>query len=210
MNFRTAIALSAIVAATALPLTASAQSRGTRDRDRDRDRYDRRDDRWNQGRRDDNRRHDNRRYDDRRRNDGRYDDRRNDDRWNNDRWNNDRRNDDRWNNDRRDNDRWNDGRYDRGDRRQDTKNEWRNIAIGAGALGLLGLLTKDNTLTFGGALGALYSLHRYEQDRKSQNSYDRARARFFDHDHFYRDGVRYDRRSVTRNGERFFQFERSR
>ena len=119
-----------------------------------------------------------------------------------------RRNDDRY--DRRDH--RNDNRYDRrneSDRRQQTKNQWRNIAIGAGAVGLLGLLNGDKTLTFGGAAGALYSLHRYEQDRKSQNSLDRTRSRYFDRDHFYRDGARYDRRTVTRNGQRYYQFFRN-
>ncbi|MGV3618865.1 MAG: hypothetical protein ACO1SV_26365 [Fimbriimonas sp.] len=132
------------------------------------------------------------------RNDDRYDNRRNDSRRNDNRYN-DRRNDNRWNSSSRE-----------ADRRQDTKNEWRNIAIGSGALGLLGLLTKDNTLTFGGAAGALYSLTRYEQDRKSQNRYDRTRSSYFDRDHFYRDGVRFDRRTVTKNGQRYYQFFRSR
>lgn len=126
-------------------------------------------------------------------------------------WGRNDRND--WRNDRRDN--RNDRRNDRNDRRnerdrrQDTKNEWRNIAIGAGAVGLLGLLKGDNTLTFGGAAGALYSLHRYEQDRKSQNSLDRARSNYFNRDHFYRDGVRFDRREVTKNGQRYYQFFRN-
>lgn len=110
-------------------------------------------------------------------------------------------------NDRRGNDRFNDRRNEK-DHRQDTKNEWRNIAIGSGALGLLGLLKGDNTLTFGGAAGALYSLNRYEQDRKSQNSIDRARSRYFDRDHFVRDGVRFDRKLVTKNGQRYYQFTR--
>ncbi|OWY59484.1 hypothetical protein B7486_74330, partial [cyanobacterium TDX16] len=43
------------------------------------------------------------------------------------------------------------------DRRNQTKNEWRNLAIASGAVGLLGLLTKDSTLTFAGGAGALYS-----------------------------------------------------
>jgi hypothetical protein len=217
MNFRTAIALSAIVASTALPFTASAQFRGDRDRDSSDGRYDRRDnDRRRDGRWDNRRDHDrrdrDRRWDNRRDHDGRRDDRwdnrRDRDRRDNDRRWDDRRYDDRWDNRRDDNRRWDDNR--RYDDRQDSKNEWRNIAIGAGALGILGLLSKDNTLTFGGALGALYSLNRYEQDRRSQNSYDRARARYFDHEYFYRDGVRYDRRTVNRNGQRYYQFERSR
>src|SRR5437667_12669224 len=77
--------------------------------------------------------------------------------------------------------------------RQQKKNEWRNIAIGAGALGVLGLLKHDNTLTFGGAAGALYSTWRYEQERKSQSQTDRARAAYFGQPSFYRDGQRYPR-----------------
>jgi hypothetical protein len=160
-------------------------------------------------------------------------DRKDDNRWSSqnrrdDRWSN--QNDSRWDNNRYDsrydnrNDSWrqtnqNDGRYDNRnsttyqreqDRRQQTKNEWRNIAYGAGAVALLGLLQKDNRLVFGGAAGALYSLYRYEQDRKSQNSLDRARAHYFANDHFTRDGVRYDRRLVTQNGQRYYQFVRAR
>ncbi len=94
------------------------------------------------------------------------------------------------------------------DRRQRTKNEWRNIAIGAGGLGILGLLKHDNALTFGGLAGSLYSLNRYEQDRRSQNSYNRTRAEYFSRPYFYRDGQRYDRREVRRNGQRYYQFYR--
>lgn len=96
------------------------------------------------------------------------------------------------------------------DRRQDKKNEWRNIAIAAGALGVLGLLKKDNTLFFAGTAGALYSAYRYEQDRKSQSRLNRARASYFSRTHFYRDGVRYNRRTVTRNGKKYYQFVRAR
>ncbi|RYG36795.1 hypothetical protein EON81_08670 [bacterium] len=93
-------------------------------------------------------------------------------------------------------------------RRQDKKNEWRNIAIGSGAVGVLGLLKKDNTLTFAGLGGALYSLNRYEQDRKSQNTLKRTRANYFSRDHFTRDGQTYHRRLVNQNGQRYYQFVR--
>lgn len=154
--------------------------------------------------------------------------RRDDDRSRRDRddtYSRDRRNDDRdrrdWRDaDRRDNRNWDardgfgdryngrDGRTDReADRRQQTKNEWRNIAIGAGLVGVVGLLKKDNTLFFGGSAGALYSLWRYEQDRKSQNSMDRARAEYFSRPYFVRDGRRYDRRTVSQNGQQYYRFE---
>jgi hypothetical protein len=91
-------------------------------------------------------------------------------------------------------------------RRQQTKNEWRNLAIASGAVAVLGLLNKDNTLTFAGTAGALYSLHRYEQDRKSQSQLSRTRAAYFSQPYFYRDGVRYERRLVTKNGQKYYQF----
>jgi len=92
--------------------------------------------------------------------------------------------------------------------RQQTKNTWRNVAIGAGAVGVYGLLKHDNTLAFAGAAGALYSASRYEHDRKSQSRIDRARYSYFSKDHFYRNGHRYNRRTVTRNGHRYYQFVR--
>ena len=53
--------------------------------------------------------------------------------------------------------------------RQQKKNEWRNLAYGSGALGVLGFLTKNNTIGWAGLAGAGYSAWRYEQDRKSQS-----------------------------------------
>lgn len=91
-------------------------------------------------------------------------------------------------------------------RRQDKKNEWRNIAIASGAVGILGLLKKDSTLTFAGGAGALYSLWRYEQDRKSQSKLAQTRAAYFSKPYFVRDGVRYNRRVTTKNGKKYYQF----
>ena len=93
-------------------------------------------------------------------------------------------------------------------RRQQKKNEWRNIAIGSGALGLFGLLKHDNTLTFAGAAGALYSLDRYEKDRKSQSKIDHARAAAFSRTSYYRNGHRYERGLVKKNGHKYYQFVR--
>jgi hypothetical protein len=53
-------------------------------------------------------------------------------------------------------------------RRQQQKNQWRNIGYGSAAVGIYGAIKKDRNLTLLGAAGALYSAHRYEQDRKSQ------------------------------------------
>ena len=53
--------------------------------------------------------------------------------------------------------------------RQQTKNQWRNLAYGSGAASILGFLTHNNTIGWLGAAGAGYSAYRYEQDRKSQS-----------------------------------------
>jgi hypothetical protein len=92
--------------------------------------------------------------------------------------------------------------------RQETKNTWRNVAIGSGALGLLGLLKGDSTLTFLGAAGALYSANRYEQDRKSQSRQDRARYSLFKQGSYTRNGHRYKKRTVYKNGHKYYQFVR--
>lgn len=91
-------------------------------------------------------------------------------------------------------------------RRDQTRDEWKNIATVSGAVAILGLLSKDNTLTFAGGAGALYSLYRYDQDSKSKDRLARARAEYFRHDHFYRDGVRYNRVTVTKNKTKYYQF----
>jgi hypothetical protein len=93
-------------------------------------------------------------------------------------------------------------------RRQKTKNEWRNIGIGSAAVGLYGLVKHDRTLTFVGAAGALYSANRYEQDRKSQNKARRARAEMFRRKSFYRNGHHYVRRTVKKNGHSYYQYVR--
>lgn len=92
--------------------------------------------------------------------------------------------------------------------RQQTKNTWRNLSIGAGAVGLYGLLKHDNTLAIAGAAGTLYSLNRYEHDRKSQSKTDHERARYYSRSSFYHNGHRYDRRLVRRNGHSYYQFVR--
>jgi len=90
--------------------------------------------------------------------------------------------------------------------RQQTKNEWRNIGAGSALVGLLGLVKGDTTLTFLGAAGALYSANRYEQDRKSQNNIQRARAEMFRRQSYDRNGHHYVRRTVKKNGRNYYQF----
>jgi hypothetical protein len=94
-------------------------------------------------------------------------------------------------------------------RRQEKKNEWRNIAIASGGLAVLGLLSKDSTLTFVGATGALYSAYRYEQDRKSQSKLARTRAAYFSRGSFYRNGVRYVRKTTWKKGKKYYYFARA-
>jgi len=94
------------------------------------------------------------------------------------------------------------------DNRQKTKNDWRNLAIAAGGIGVLGLVKHNSTIALLGAAGALYSLNRYEQDRKSQSKAAQARAQVFSHHYVYKDGKRYARRTVTRNGHRYYTFVR--
>jgi hypothetical protein len=93
--------------------------------------------------------------------------------------------------------------------RQQTKNTWRNVAIGSGALGLYGLLKGDTTLAFAGAAGALYSANRYEQDRKSQSQAEHARYQMFSRRSYMRNGHRYVRRTVYKHGQKYYQFVRA-
>jgi hypothetical protein len=92
--------------------------------------------------------------------------------------------------------------------RQQTKNQWRNIGIGSAALGLLGLVKGNNTLTAVGAAGALYSANRYEQDRKSQSKSNRNRAYYYSHGSVTHHGNRYVRKTVWKNGHKYYQFVR--
>jgi hypothetical protein len=93
-------------------------------------------------------------------------------------------------------------------RRQQSKNGWRNLGYLSAGVAAYGLLNHDNRFTLAGVAGALYSLHRYEADRKSQSRTDRARAALYSRPYFTRDGRTYQRRVVTRNGQRYYQFVR--
>lgn len=95
------------------------------------------------------------------------------------------------------------------DRREDKKDEWRTIATASAGLAILGLLKKDNTLTFAGTAGALYSAYRYEEDRKSASKLNKTRAAFFSRDHFYRDGQRFNRETVYVKGKKHYRFVRA-
>jgi hypothetical protein len=98
--------------------------------------------------------------------------------------------------------------------RQKKKNNWRNLAIGAGVIAGHGLLRHNNTETLIGAAGAAYSASQYEKERKAQSRESAARHRY----HRYngtRYTPRYHRRSTstyttgnrkyyTYNGHRYY------
>ncbi len=92
--------------------------------------------------------------------------------------------------------------------RQKTKNDWRNIAIGSGAATAYGLIKHDKTVSILGAAGTLYSLSRYEHDRKSQSRIDRDRANYYGRSSYNHGGHRYVRKTVTRNGHKYYTYKR--
>ena len=61
--------------------------------------------------------------------------------------------------------------------RQKQKNNWRNLGIAGGAVGVAGLLTHNKTLAVAGLAGGGYSAYRYEKARRDQSH---ARSRYYD------------------------------
>ena len=92
------------------------------------------------------------------------------------------------------------------ERRQKTKSDWQKLGYAGAALGLLGQLGKDKTLSYVGTAGALYSLYRFNEDSKSQNKTRRERAEFYGRESYTRKGVRYERKIVTRHGRTYYTF----
>lgn len=101
-------------------------------------------------------------------------------------------------------------RHDRTSHRQQSKNQWRNLGIAGGALGVAGLLTGNKTLAALGIGGGAYSAYRYEQDRKSQNRDEHNRYQLFSNRSFDYGGHHYERRTRTRNGQKSYYFHRVR
>ena len=95
-------------------------------------------------------------------------------------------------------------------RRQKTKGDWQQTANISGAAALLGIVTKNNTLTYLGAGTALYSVYRMQEDTKSQNKTRRERAAFYSRTHYTKNGVRYDRKLVKKNGQSYYTFVKHR
>ena len=94
-------------------------------------------------------------------------------------------------------------------RRAQKKNEWKNLGLASGAVALIGLLTKKDTLILIGAAGALYSADRYEKDRKSQSKMERARAAAVNRGWITHNGKKYVRRTVYKNGKKYYKFVRA-
>ena len=95
-------------------------------------------------------------------------------------------------------------------RRQKTKGDWQKAAYAGGALAILGQLSKDKTASYIGAGVGLYSLYRMQEDTKSQNRTRRERAAFYSRSHYTKNGVRYDRKTVTKNGQKYYTYVRHR
>lgn len=102
---------------------------------------------------------------------------------------------------------WDDRGYDH---RQNTKNTWSNLGLLGGAAGVYGLITGNKTVAALGLGGGLYSLYRYDQDRKSQDRDSRGRYELFRHSSFDHNGHHYERRTVNRGGQRYYTFARIR
>ena len=64
------------------------------------------------------------------------------------------------------------------DTRQNTKNQWRNLATVGAAIAGYGLLQHNQAATILGAAGAAYSANRYEKDRRSQSQNNDYRGRY--------------------------------
>lgn len=93
-------------------------------------------------------------------------------------------------------------------RQQKNKNQWRNLSYGAGAATAYGLLKHDKTITILGAAGTLYSLNRYEHDRKSQSKTDHNRAAYYGRSSYHQGGHQYVRKLVHKNGQSYYTFVR--
>lgn len=93
--------------------------------------------------------------------------------------------------------------------RRSKQDEWKQIGIGTAAAAVLGLVTKNGTLTTLGAAGTLYSAYRYEEDRKSMMRERRERAALYGRRNIIVDGKRYKRIVVMSNGKKYYKFVRA-
>jgi len=72
------------------------------------------------------------------------------------------------------------------------------------------VLDTDPYVSFSGSYGTYYPTASLEIDLGSSDATRHARALYFQHPYFWRNGVRYDRTTVTRNGSRYYRFVRHR
>lgn len=93
-------------------------------------------------------------------------------------------------------------------RRQETRSEWQKLGYAGAALGILGQLSKDKTLSYVGTLGGLYSLYRFNEDSKAIDRDRQLRAQFWGQSSVMRNGVRYNRKIVHRHGQDYYTFVR--
>jgi len=84
---------------------------------------------------------------------------------------------------------------------QKQKNDWRNLAIGAGVIAGHGAINHNTTETLIGAAGAAYSAKKYEDARKKQSQDNSYRARYHRTSGTYTTG---NRKYYTYNGDRYY------
>lgn len=80
-------------------------------------------------------------------------------------------------------------------------NDWATIGGGV-------VLNSDPHVYFSGSYGSYYPYASLNIDLGSTDPLRHARALYFQHPYFWRNGVRYDRTIVTRNGTRYYRFVR--
>jgi hypothetical protein len=106
------------------------------------------------------------------------------------------------------NDDWNRGNNWNQGYRHDSSDDWGNLIRTLGFIADITLLEHDRTLYFDGDEGSYYPVWQYDRDCDSYDRRARERAEFFHRDFFYRNDARFERRVVTHNGERCYQFYR--
>ena len=92
--------------------------------------------------------------------------------------------------------------------RRKTENTWRGATYGSAALGALGLLTHNGTMTAIGAAGTLYSGSRWQHDMRSREHLQHQRAETYSHRHFYSGKHHFIRKTTYRNGKKYYYFKR--
>ena len=95
-------------------------------------------------------------------------------------------------------------------KREKSKSNWQKTANAGAIIAILGQLNKDKTASYLGGATALYSAYRMEEDRKSSDKSKRALAAQYSRSSFVSKGVRYDRKTVKKNGKTYYTFVKHR